>query len=201
MTDNWEDVTATVRSYTDRRLARIHNDYDDVDRRPPVTYGPRHHDPESPPLDSDALIDLIGGIASIYLFYTPEHRETVLVYNPAGGWEPPGGVVEGGRSHTETARAEAREETGLEIAVTDAVYTRRFEFRFADGRAVDLPIAQFVGHRTAGTLSVEREGQTHPGTTRATGLFDRDTLPEMRRDRERLVRLLADPPAWDGESE
>jgi 8-oxo-dGTP pyrophosphatase MutT (NUDIX family) len=129
-------------------------------------------------------LDLIAGIASVVVFDSEKRRETVLVYNPGGWWEPPGGVVEGGDSLAETARTEAREETGLDIVLTD------------------LPLAQFAGRRTGGRLRVKREGRTHPGCTRAVGLFDTDTLPELRRDRKTILDLLNDPPDWSppGES-
>lgn len=198
MSGDWPRVKAAVEAYTDDRLAHVHSVYDDVEQQHPIKYGPRHHDPESPPVDTDTLLELVGGIVSVLLFYTPERRETVLVYNPAGAWEPPGGVVEDGHTPEEMAAIEANEETGLRVTITDAAYTRRIGFNFADGRRVELPLVQYIGHRRAGTLSVEREGRTHPGTTRATGLFDRETLPALRRDEPLVRELLNDPPGWDG---
>lgn len=132
------------------------------------------------------------------LFYTPERRETVLVCNPKGSWEPPGGVIEAEWTPAETARNEAREETGLEVELTELVYTRRARFEYPDGNAVELPVAQFAGHRVAGELGVEKEGHAHPGMSRGVGLFDRETLPELRRERERLLERLHEPPEWDG---
>ena len=184
---------------TDAVLGALADRWGDAPRLDPVSLGPRAHDPDAPPSTLDDQLSIAGGIASTVVFYTPERRETVLVYNRNGGWEPPGGVVEADQTPEDAARVEAREETGLSVELTGLLYTRRAEFRYASGRAVDVPVAQFVGHRTSGSLAVEREGRSHPGTTRATGLFDRETLPPMRRDRDRVRRLLADPPPWSPE--
>jgi 8-oxo-dGTP pyrophosphatase MutT (NUDIX family) len=197
VTEEWSAVRAAVERRTDEVLDRLERRWGPHERRDPFEYGPRHHDPETPPESAEEVVDLIGGIASVIVFYTPEHRETVLVYNRSGGWEPPGGVIEDGATPEETARTEAEEETGLTVELTDLACTRSFTFAFPDGKRVRLPLAQFVGHRVEGTLSVEREGRTHPGTTRATGLFDRETLPETRRDRDLLADLLNAPPEWD----
>jgi len=72
---------------------------------------------------------------------------------------------------------------------------RRQNFRYASGERAPLPVAQFVGHRVDGSLSVEREGTDHPGVTRATGLFDAAVFPEPCRDAEEIRQLLADPTA------
>jgi ADP-ribose pyrophosphatase YjhB (NUDIX family) len=159
----------------------------------PFEFGPRSHDPEEPPRTVDSQLELIAGIASVVLFYTSDHEETVLVYNPSGFWEPPGGVIEKNQTPENTARVEAREETGLEIELTDLLYTGEFVFRYASGERVPLPVAQFVGHRVSGTLRIEREGTDHPGVTRATGLFDTEVFPEPCRDAEEIKRLLQEP--------
>ncbi|WP_410767594.1 hypothetical protein [Haloferax sp. DFSO60] len=43
-----------------------------------------------------------------------------------------------------------------------------------------------------GTLTIERERTTHPGATRATGLFGTDVFPEQCRDADEIRQLLAD---------
>ena len=191
MTAEWSRVRERVAERTDEVLARLREEWGTTRTVEPFEYGPRHHDPQEPPRTVEGQLDLIAGIVSVVAFYTPTHEETVLVYNPAGGWEPPGGVIERGQTPEEAARTEAREETGLEVELVDLLYTGRFEFRYASGETVLLPVAQFVGHRTGGSLAVEREGSDHPGTTRATGLFDAETLPETHRDGEEIRRLLA----------
>jgi len=196
MDDGWATTRQAIESYTERTLDRLESEWGVEDRRPTAELGPRGHDPDTPPTSATECLERISGIASIIVFYTDERRETVVVYNRAGGWEPPGGVVEDGDSLPETARTEAREETGLTVSITDLLYTRVVEFAFEDGSTMPLPVAQFVGHRTDGQLRIEREGRTHPGCTRATGLFDIETLPELRRERDETVELLNDPPAW-----
>ena len=190
MTSDWSELRARVAERTDEVLARLGKEWGTTRTVEPFEYGPRHHDPEEPPEAVEGQLDLIAGIASVVTFYTAAHEETVLVYNPAGGWEPPGGVIERDQTPEEAACTEAREETGLEVELVDLLYAGRFEFRYASGESVPLPVAQFVGHRVDGSLSVEREGSDHPGTTRATGLFDAETLPETRRDGEEIRRLL-----------
>ena len=205
MTDP-EDVRKEIERRTDRVLAGLEERWGDHARREPVTVGPYDHDPDGPPASVADQWETMGGIASVVVWYTPERRETVLVYNPSGGWEPPGGRIEPDQTPEETARSEAREETGLAVEVTELLYTGRVTYLYENGFRATLPVAQFAGHRTDGHLQVEREGNTqpdvsraHPGLSRATGLFDADTLPETRRDRELLVESINDPPAWDGE--
>ena len=132
----------------------------------------------------------MGGMASVIVFWTDRRVETVLVYNRAGRWEPPGGAIEGRASPEDTAVAEAMEETGLEVALTGLASAGRVTLEFADGNGVDLPVATFVGRRVEGSLRVEREGNDHPGVTRGVGLFDRAHLPEDCRDRETIDDLL-----------
>ncbi|WP_440989361.1 NUDIX hydrolase [Haloarchaeobius baliensis] len=191
MTDDWPAVRERVADRTDRVLADLRERWDTERTVEPFQYGPRHHDPGEPPETVDGQLELLAGIASVVVFYTDAHEETVLVYNPSGHWEPPGGAIEAGQTPEETVHMEAREETGLEIELTDLLYSGWFEFQYRDGSNVTLPLAQFVGHRVGGSLTVERERIDHPGVTRATGVFDRELLPECREQAE-ILDLLAD---------
>jgi ADP-ribose pyrophosphatase YjhB (NUDIX family) len=191
MTSDWSRVRERVAERTDEVRSRLRAEWGTGRTVEPFDYGPRRHDPRELPGTVEGQLELMAGIASVVTFYTRAREETVLVYNPAGGWEPPGGVIERDQTPEEAARAEAREETGLEVELVDLLYTGRFEFRYASGESVPLPVAQFVGHQTGGSLEVEREGSDHPGTTRATGLFDAETLPETRREGGEIRRLLA----------
>ena len=201
-----EAVRREIETRTDRVLSELTERWGEHERREPITYGPTPHDPDGPPDTVGDHLTTMAGIASVVVWYTPERRETVLVYNPHGGWEPPGGRIEPDQTPEAAGRTEAREETGVAVELTELVYTRRVEYVYENGFRVTLPLAQFVGHRTDGHLQVEREGNTHPdvsrahpGLSRATGLFDADTLPETRRDRKLLLELANEPPAWDGE--
>jgi len=161
----------------------------------PVEYGPLPWYPDQVPESVAEQLETFAGIASVVTFYTDTRQETVLVYNRAGYWEPPGGAIEGRRLPAETAGWEAEEATGLDAELTDLLYTGEVHYQYDDGETVVLPLAAFVGHRTAGQLRVERERNDHPGVCRGVGLFGPDVLPEDCRDREHLLRLL---PAGDG---
>lgn len=197
---DWPAVREALADRTDRVLAGLDDRWGEHRRIEGFTFGPRRHDPEQPPDSVEKQLDLLGGIASAIVFYTPGHRETVLVYNPTSGWEPPCGVIEPEHTPEETARVEAREETGLEIILTDLLYSGRITYEYEGGQTVPLPLAQFVGHRVDGRLRIEREGRTHPGTTRATGLFDAETLPDSTREYDEIQQLLGEPPAWEPDS-
>lgn len=157
-----------------------------------VEYGPLPWHPDSVPGSVEKQLETFAGIASVVTFYTAAHQETVLVYNRGGYWEPPGGAIEGRHLPAETAVWEAEEETGLDVELTDLLYTGEVHYEYNDGNTVVLPLSAFVGHRTAGTLRVERERNDHPGVCRAVGLFGPDVLPENCRDRKELLRLLPD---------
>ncbi|WP_232701765.1 NUDIX domain-containing protein [Halobacterium wangiae] len=190
--EDWPRVRAQVAERTDRVLADLRADWGTTRTVDTLEFGPRSFDPDEPPATVEDQLERIGGIASVIVFYTATREETVLVYNPGGFWEPPGGVVERDQTPADAARAEAREETGLDVELTDLLYTGRIEFQYANGASVPLPLAQFVGHRVDGSLEIEREGSDHPGVTRATGLFDAATLPEDAREHDEIRRLLAD---------
>lgn len=193
MTTSWPAIREQIAERTDRILSELQTEWETSRTIEPFEFGPRSHDPDDPPATVEEQLNLIAGIASVILFYSPAHAETVLVYNPGGFWEPPGGVIERDQTPEEAACAEAREETGLDIELTDLLYTGQFEFQYASGECVPLPVAQFVGHRVNGSLQIEREGTDHPGVTRATGLFDTEVFPEPCRDAEEIQRLLAAP--------
>lgn len=206
--DDWAEIEAAAERRTDRVLAELTDRWGDHERREQIRYGPAEIDPDGPPASLAAQLETMGGIVSVVVFYTDERRETVLVYNSRGGWEPIGGRIEPGQRPEETARAEAREEAGIEIRLDDLLYTRRVEYVWDSGHTAQVPLAQFAATRTDGILRVEREGDTHPavsrshpGLSRGTGLFDAETLPPLRRDRDLVVDLLDDPPAWEAESE
>lgn len=190
MTDSWAAVRRRIAERTDRVVADLRSEWETARTAPSFEFGPRAHHPDEPPSSVESQLDLLAGIASVVLFYTPERAETVLVYNPGGYWEPPGGVIERSQSPADAARTEAREETGLEVRLTDLLYAGTFTLRYGSGESVPLPVAQFVGHRVDGSLTVEREGSDHPGVTRATGLFDTQVFPDDCRDAAEIRRLL-----------
>ncbi|MFC7205369.1 NUDIX domain-containing protein [Haloferax namakaokahaiae] len=192
MTTDWPTVRERIADRTARVLSDLNERWGPTRTIDSFDFGPKPYYPDEPPRSVDGQLTRIAGIASVVLFYTSSHEQTVLVYNYGGFWEPPGGVTEKSQTPEEAARAEAREETGLEIELTGLLYAGTFEFHYANGASVPLPVAQFVGHRVDGTLTVERERIDHPGATRATGLFDTDVFPEQCRDGDEIRRLLAE---------
>jgi ADP-ribose pyrophosphatase YjhB (NUDIX family) len=190
--NEWPDVREQVERRTDRVVSDLQDEWESAQTVESFEYGPVSHAPDEPPETVAEQLEHIAGIASVVTFYTPDHEETVLVYNPAGFWEPPGGVIERDQTPAEAARAEAHEETGLDVELTDLLYAGRFDYRYESGETVPLPVAQFVGHHVSGSLHVEREGTDHPGVTRATGLFDAEVFPEECRDAEEIRRLLGE---------
>lgn len=191
----WASTRTTVERRTERVLSSLAERWGEHEQRPPLVYRSPPHDPDEPPSTAAAQLETMAGVASVVVWNDRQRREVVLVYNPSGGWEPPGGRIEPDQTPEAAARAETREETGLAVELTALLYTRRLVYTYDDGRRVELPVAQFAGHRTGGHLHVEREGRTHPGVSRATGLFDAETLPETRRDRELIADRLTEPPA------
>lgn len=191
MAGSWPAVRERLADRTDQILSDLRAKWG-IDRTvEPFEYGPWEFHPDDPPESVGEQLEILGGIASVIVFYTPARERTVLVYNPLrDAWEPPGGAIEADQTPADTARTEALEETGLTVELTDLLYTGRFELRYESGASAPLPLAQFVGHRVEGSLHVEYELVGHPGTTRATGLFDAATLPETREEGE-IRRLLA----------
>lgn len=191
MVASWSRARRRLAARTDRIVANLRDAWGTDRTADPFELGPRPFDPDEPPESAAAQLKRVAGIASVVVFYTDAYEETVLVYNPGGFWEPPGGVVERDQTPAEAARTEAREEIGVEVELTDLCYTARCEFQYANGQSAPLPVAQFVGHRVGGSLHVERERIDHPGVTRATGVFDEEVFPEPCRDSDVILELLS----------
>lgn len=194
MAERGRDVRDGLERRTDRIIADLREEWDaDASAiAEPIDYGPKPWYPDAVPDTVDEQLRIFGGMASVVTFYTDRREEAVLVYSRGGYWELPGGVVEDRTSPAETAVREAREESGLDVALTDLLYAGRVRHRYDDGGSVTLPVATFVGRRVDGSLRVERGANDHPGVTRGVGLFGSDVLPENCRDRDRIGALLAD---------
>lgn len=185
-----DEVRDRVRQRTDRLLADLRAEWGVETTKPALDYGPKPWYPDSVGESVDATLEAFAGMASVLPFYTDAREEAVLVFNRSDRWEPPGGAVEGRDDLAATAVREAREETGLDVEITDLLYATRVRYHFDDGDVVELPVATFVGRRTGGDLHVERTENDHPGVCRGVGLFGADVLPANCRDRELILSAI-----------
>lgn len=199
MADPPADVYDRLERRTERILAELREAYDTDATVDPFHYGPQPWFPDDPPQSVEEQLETWAGIASVVPFYTDREEQVVLVWNRSGQWEPPGGVIEAGKTPAEMARIEAREETGLDVEITDLLYTGVVHYHYDEDGSVPLPVAEFVGRRTGGSLRVERERIAHPGATRGVGVFGPDVLPENCRDRERILEILPDEEEYEDE--
>ena len=185
-----EAVIRGVREHTDGVLDRLAREWTPDRELEPFEYGPLPWHPDALPDTVEGALAVLAGMSSVITFWSERRVETVLVWNRAGNWEPPGGAIEADWTPEGTAVTEAREEAGLDVDLTGLHSVGRTRLRYEDGSAVELPVATFVGERTGGSLRVEREGNDHPGVTRGVGLFDRERLPENCRDRTSIAAML-----------
>lgn len=190
--EDWSTVRDRLERRTAATLDSLTEEWGPAPTTEPFEYGPLPWHPSEPPGSVEGQLDVFGGMASVVTFYSPDREEAVLVYHRGGYWEPPGGAIEGAATPAETARAEAHEEAGLDVELTDLLATGRVLLAYEDGSTAPLPVVTFAGHRVEGSLRVEREVNDHPGVTRGVGLFGAEVLPENCRDRERILALLAD---------
>jgi 8-oxo-dGTP pyrophosphatase MutT (NUDIX family) len=192
-------IVEQLNERTDRRISGLQSEWDTDRTLPAIEYGPIPWHRDEPP---DTIADQhaeFAGLSSVVVFRSEERVETVLVYHRSGYWEPPGGAIEGEMSAADTAVAEASEETGLDIELTDLLYTRPVRYQYADGTTVRFPAVTFVGRETGGSIRPERTTTTHPYATHGVGVFGRDVLPENCRDREQIRPLFEDLPPYDPE--
>lgn len=112
--------------------------------------------PRNPALTVDIIIEINGAIVLI------ERR------NPPPGWALPGGFVDYGESLENAARREAREETGLDVTLTE-----QFHAYSDPGRDPRQHTASVVFLATA-------DGTPAAGDDAGNlGLFARETLPPV----------------------
>ncbi|MBN8210503.1 NUDIX hydrolase [Bacillus sp. NTK071] len=108
-----------------------------------------------------------------------EEGEILLVKNPNRGWEFPGGYVDKEETLQNAAIREVREESGIEIEVTELVGVEQ-------NSSKKLNLFVFKGRPVSGELSLSNE-------TRDVGYFTfEESLSKMTLERfkERLLRCM-----------
>jgi 8-oxo-dGTP diphosphatase len=120
--------------------------------------------PTTPLLTVDIIIEVSGGIVLI------ERK------NPPPGWALPGGFVDVGESLAAAAVREAREETSLEVTLTEQFFAYSDPKR--DPRGATASVV-FLG-RATGTPRAEDDAKN-------IGVYALDALPELAFDHGQIL--------------
>ena len=120
--------------------------------------------PTTPLLTVDIIIEVAGGIVLI------ERK------NPPPGWALPGGFVDVGESLAHAAVREAREETSLEVTLTEQLFAYSDPKRDPRGATVSVV---FLGH-ASGTARAEDDAKN-------IGVYALDALPKLAFDHDQIL--------------
>ena len=120
--------------------------------------------PTTPLLTVDVIIETTGGIVLI------ERK------NPPPGWALPGGFVDVGESLAQAAVREAREETSLEVTLTEQFFAYSDPKRDPRGSTVTVV---FLG-RASGTPRAEDDAKN-------VGVYALDKLPALAFDHGQIL--------------
>jgi 8-oxo-dGTP diphosphatase len=120
--------------------------------------------PTTPLLTVDVIIEVEGGIVLI------ERK------NPPPGWALPGGFVDVGESLAEAAVREAREETSLEVTLTEQLFAYSDPRR--DPRGATCSVV-FVGTATGEPRAAD--------DAKNLGIYRLDALPALAFDHRQIL--------------
>ena len=120
--------------------------------------------PTTPLITVDIIIETTGGIVLI------ERK------NPPPGWALPGGFVDVGESLADAAVREAREETSLEVTLTEQFFAYSDPKRDPRGATASV---EFLG-RATGTPRAEDDAKN-------IGVYALDALPELAFDHGQIL--------------
>jgi 8-oxo-dGTP diphosphatase len=120
--------------------------------------------PTTPLLTVDIIIEVTGGIVLI------ERK------NPPPGWALPGGFVDVGESLAHAAVREAREETSLEVTLTEQLFAYSDPKRDPRGSTVSVV---FIG-RAVGTPRAEDDAKN-------IAIHTLDQLPALAFDHDQIL--------------
>jgi 8-oxo-dGTP diphosphatase len=120
--------------------------------------------PTTPLLTVDIIIETTGGIVLI------ERK------NPPPGWALPGGFVDVGESLAQAAVREAREETSLEVTLTEQLFAYSDPKRDPRGATVTVVFAA----RASGTPRAEDDAKN-------VGVYALDKLPALAFDHATIL--------------
>lgn len=171
------DVTDRSRTAVSRHLSRLEREFGDFEHR--------RIDREYPPEEYETLVSRfedgrLGGAGT----WTRNADGEVLLVREANhdAWSEPSGKHEADERFVQTARRETREETGVEVAVTDVLRARITTAR--DESDPDRPaVVRVMVYFTAEPVGGTAEPQA--GETEAVAWFDElpdDLLYDALRD-------------------
>lgn len=115
-----------------------------------------------------------------------EHDERMLLVRQDDQWFLPGGMLEPGETHAAGAAREVREETGVDVEITDLLALSEQTFvNAADGRSFEFTFATFRGVPQRTGLSDDPGVHDEEIETAAW----HESVPAATFDRELVVRL------------
>ncbi|WP_135854793.1 NUDIX hydrolase [Halorussus salinus] len=183
------EIGREVRARAEEVFAGVESRWDDVPRLNPLTVEPLPDDDATFPDSAAAFFDRFYPYAA-GAAVTDDEGRLLCVYSPVRDeWETPGGAGESGERPEETARREAREETGVECELTGVLQTRLMELDLGEPELLAIPVVEFTGRVVGGEALSGGEIEDH-GEISDLDWFGPDELPSHVREYEQKVAHL-----------